>query len=141
MQVHVVHATMPQGVVASCKRKHYGFKLSKFLGSKRSVLHIKNKDSLYLTPALVTDIAWQGHYSNWHTIRQGCTLQGVLAQNLHKKAGVPKRFCGLPEVTKFQAVVENYQIIVLSAEHFNGIVYEGPKQQKTNLLVSLGKPL
>ena len=28
------------------------------------------------------------------------------------------------------AVVDNYQIIVLSAEHFNNIVYEGPKRKK-----------
>ena len=31
MQVHLVHVGMPQGGVASRKRKHYGFKLSKFL--------------------------------------------------------------------------------------------------------------
>ena len=35
MQVHVVHVTMPQGGWASRKRKEYGFKLSKLLGSKR----------------------------------------------------------------------------------------------------------
>ena len=43
--VHVVHVGMPQGGVASRKRKHYGFKLSKFLDSKKSVLRIQNKDS------------------------------------------------------------------------------------------------
>ena len=99
MQVHVVHVTMPQGGWALCKRKEYGFKLSKLLGSKRSVLHIKKEDSPCLICTLVTDIAWQEHYPNWHTIQQGCTLQGILAQNLHKKAGVPEAFCGLPEVS------------------------------------------
>lgn len=98
MQVHVVHVGMPQGGVASPMRKHYGFKLSKFLGSKRSVLRIKNKDSLCLARALVTDIARQEHYPNWHTIRQGCTLQGILAQNLHKKAGVLEGFCGSQQI-------------------------------------------
>ena len=48
MQTHVVHVGMPQGGVASRKRKHYGFKLSKFLDSKKSVLRIQNKDSLCL---------------------------------------------------------------------------------------------
>ena len=33
MQTHVVHVGMPQGGVASRKRKPYGFKLSKFLDS------------------------------------------------------------------------------------------------------------
>ena len=130
MQVHLVHVGMPQGGVASRRRKHYGFKLSKLLDSKRSVLRIKNKDSLCLARALVTDIARQVHYPNWHTIRQGCTLQGILSQNLHKKAGVLEGFCGLPEVSKFQAVVDSYQIIVLSTRHFNAIVYKGPKREK-----------
>ena len=43
MQVHVVHLGMPQGGVALRKRKHYGFKLSKFLDGKQCVLRIKPK--------------------------------------------------------------------------------------------------
>ena len=50
MQVHVVHEGMPQGGVASRKRKHYVFKLSKFLDSKKSVLRIQS--TLYVSPAL-----------------------------------------------------------------------------------------
>ena len=46
MQAQVVHMGMPQGGVASREKKHYGFKLSKFLDSKKSILCIKNKDSL-----------------------------------------------------------------------------------------------
>ena len=46
MQVHVVHVAVPQGGVATRKRKHYGFKLSKFLDSKRCVIRIRNKDNL-----------------------------------------------------------------------------------------------
>ena len=69
----------------SRKRKHYGFKLSKFLDTQKSVI---------------------------------------------RQAGVPEGLCGLPEVTKFQQVMDDYQIIVLSAEHFNAIVFEGPKREK-----------
>ena len=43
MQVHV---GMRQGGVASRKRKHYDFKLAKFLDSKKSVLRIQFKDTL-----------------------------------------------------------------------------------------------
>ena len=35
MQVHLVHVGMPRGGVASRKRKPYGFKLSKFLNTKK----------------------------------------------------------------------------------------------------------
>ena len=130
MQVHVVHVGMPQGGVAPRKRKHYGFKLSKFLDSKKSVLRIQNKDSLCLARALVTDIARQDKGPEWNSIRQGRKEQRLLAQQLHQKAGVPEGFCGLPEVDKFQKVIDNYQIIVLSAKHFNAIVYKGPMREK-----------
>ena len=46
MQVHVVHVGMPHGGVASRKRKHYGFKLAKFLDNKKSVLRIQNRLSM-----------------------------------------------------------------------------------------------
>jgi len=41
--------------------------------------------------------------------------KGLLAQQLHQKAGGHEGLCGIPEVDKFQTVVDNYQIIVLSA--------------------------
>ena len=124
MQVHVVHVGMPQGGVASRKRKHYGFKLSKFLDSKQCVLRIKNKDSLCLARVLVTDIARQEKHLEWNSIRQGCRQQQLLAQRLHEKAGVREALCGLQEVAKFQNVIYDYQIIVMSAKHFNAIVYK-----------------
>ena len=130
MQVHVVHVGMPQGGVASCKRKHYGFKLSKFLDSKHSVLRIKNKDVLCLACAIVTDIARQEKHPQWNSIHQGCKQQQLLVQRLHQKAGVREGLCGLTEVAKFQNVIEDYQIIVLSAKHFNAIVYERWRREK-----------
>ena len=71
MQVHVVHVGMPQGGIASHKRKHYGFKLSNFLDSKKSVLRIQNKDSLCLARALITDIARQDKDPEWNSLGKG----------------------------------------------------------------------
>ena len=130
MNVHLVHVGMPLGGVASHKRKHYGFKLSKFLDSKQCVLRIKNKDLLCLSRALVTDIARQEQHPEWNWIRQGRKQLRILAQQLHQKAGVPEGLCGLSEVMKFQQVIEDYQIVILSAEHFNAIIYEGSKREK-----------
>ena len=126
MQVHLVHVGMPQGGVASRKRKHYGFKLSKFLDTKKSVIRVRNKDLLCLARALVTDMARQEKHPDWNSIRQGHKRQSTLAKELHLKAGVPEGLCGLSEVATFQQVIEDYQIIVLSSDHFNAIVYEGP---------------
>ena len=93
-------------------------------------IRIKNKDSLCLARALVTDIARQEKDPEWNSIRLGRKQQRLLAQRLHQKAGVREGLCGLPEVAKFQAVVDDYQIVVLSAKHFNAIVYEGPQREK-----------
>ena len=56
--------------------------------------------------------------------------KGVLAQQLHLKAGVHEGLCGIPEVDKFQTVVDNYQIVVLSAKQSNVIVDKGPRREQ-----------
>ena len=78
----------------------------------------------------MTDIACQEADPAWISIRQGCQAQQILAKELHQKAGAPEGLRGLSEVPKFQAVIENYQIVVLSAEYSNAIIYEGPPQEK-----------
>lgn len=71
MQVHLVHVGMPHGGAAVRRRKHCGFKLSKFLDTKRCVIRIRNKDLLCLARALVTDTARQETDPGWNSIRQG----------------------------------------------------------------------
>ena len=92
-------------------------------------------DSLCLAHAIVTDIVRQEKDPEWNSIRQGCKQQRLLTQQLHQKAGVREGLCGLPEVAKFQEVVDgidgvDYQIVVLSSKHFNAIVYEGLQREK-----------
>ena len=89
-----------------------------------------NKDFLCLARALVTELARQEKDPAYGSIRHGCKQQRLLAQQLHRKAGVPEGLCGLPEVAKFQQVITEHQIVVLSTEHFNAIIYEGPKREK-----------
>ena len=79
MQVHLIHVGMPQGGVASRKRKHYGFKLSKFLDTKKSVIRIRNKDLLCLARALVTDMTRQEKHSDWNSVRLGRERQSQRA--------------------------------------------------------------
>ena len=130
MQVHLVRVGMPQRGVARRKRKHYGFKLSTFLDTKKSVTRVRNKDLLCLARALVTDMARQEKHPDRNSIRQGREQQSILAKGLHQKASIPEGLCGLSEVATFQQVIEDYQIAVLSSDHFNAIVYEGPRREK-----------
>ena len=78
----------------------------------------------------MTDMARQEKHPDWSNIRRGRQRQGALAKQLHQKANIPEGPCGLVEVETFQASIPDYQIVVLSAEHFNAIIYEGPKRDK-----------
>jgi hypothetical protein len=53
-----------------------------------------------------------------------------MAIELHTLAKVPRLKCGIEEIKKFQAVMPEYQIHVVSTEHFNGIIYHGPEAEK-----------
>ena len=69
-----------------------------------------------LCPALVTAIARHANHPQWNNIRMGREIQKHLALNLHEKAVVPLAPCGLEEIKKFQTVLPQYQIHVLSKE-------------------------
>ena len=73
---------------------------------------------------------WHDNDPEWKSIRMGRKEQRLLAQQLHQKADVQEGLCGIPEVKKFQKVIDKYQIIVLSAKHFNAIVYKGSGREK-----------
>ena len=69
-------------------------------------------------------------HEKWDTIRQGRKIQKQLAEELHQKADVPKEPCGIDNFKKFQQILQNYQLHVVSADHVNGIIYSGPKVEK-----------
>ena len=100
--------------------------ISKMVEKKQSIIQIKNKDTLCCARALVTATARIEKHPQWNSIRQGRGIQRELAIDLHKKAGIPIESCGIEEIKQFQSVLLNYQIHVISKEHFNAIIYKGP---------------
>ena len=52
-----------------------------------------------------------------------------MAEELHEQAGVIQGSYGIDELKKFQNVLEGYQLHVVSADHFNGIIYAGPEEE------------
>ena len=121
--MELVHVQAPYG--SGYKRNTF-VDISKLLKTKGSVIQIRNQDELCCARAIVTAIARLTKHPQWDSIRKGTQLQRLLAIELHKKAEVPLQQCGIEEVKKFQIVLPQYQIHVLSKEHFNGIIYEGP---------------
>ncbi|WAQ94778.1 hypothetical protein MAR_007249 [Mya arenaria] len=99
--------------------------ISRMLNNKGSVIQIRNTDELCCARALVTEIARIEKHPQWDYILI-----------LHEKAGVPLKRCGIEEIKQFQAVLSNYKIVVLSKNHFNAIIYEGPEDGKPIYLYS-----
>lgn len=122
--LELVHVHMPSG--SGSKRKPY-VDIKRLLDDKRSVIQIKNNDELCCARAIVTAIARIEKHPQWDSIRRGYELQQIMAIDLHKKAKVPLTRCGMEEVKQFQAILPTYQIHVLSKEHFNAVIYEGPE--------------
>lgn len=86
--------------------------------NKRCIIRIKNRDQLCCARAIVTmkERCHRNDPSNhWGNLRKGKPLQGFLAAELHREAGVSEGKCGLEELQKFQGYLTEYQIIVVSA--------------------------
>ena len=117
--------------------------IEKLLARKQSVIQIKNDDELCCARAIVTMKAWcqkddsvagNNQYKN---IRQGRPIQTRLAQALHVQAGVPLGPCGIPELLKFQEVLPEYQIKVLSVDSPHCIIFQGPPAPCHVLLIKV----
>lgn len=122
--IEIVHVHLPIGGV---RKRHPFVNLEKLLSDKKSIISIKNNDDLCCARALVTAKARVEQHPQWNNIRQGRSFQKHLAEELHHEAGVPFQKCGIEEVKRFQLVMKNYQIHVVSKEHFNAIIYAGPE--------------
>ena len=83
--------------------------------------------------ALVTAISREKN-DRWSSFRKGASIQRTDALNLHRRAGVPVKRCGLEEVKQFQEPLAKYQLVIVSAEFFDRIVYKGPDAKKVIFL-------
>lgn len=62
-------------------------------------------------------------------------LQGDLARALHEEARVPIRPCGLEQIKLFEIILDEYQFVIVSAEHGLAIVHKGPQSTKQIVLL------
>ncbi|MEW8544218.1 MAG: hypothetical protein AB2693_11855, partial [Candidatus Thiodiazotropha sp.] len=126
--IEVTLVDMPDGGV---HQKRCAFvNTRQFLLQKQCIIQITNDDDLCCARAIVTAKAKIDRHDQWNNIRQGRHIQEQLAKELHEKAGVPLKQCGIDEIKQFQLVLQNYQILVISKEHFNGIIYSGPDTER-----------
>ena len=106
------------------KSKRTTLNVREHLKEKRSIICINNNDDFCLARALAVSIARIENDPKYNQIRDSRRpLQREKALDLHEAANVPLGPCGIDEVKLFQNYLSNYQIIVVSGDHNNSIIY------------------
>ncbi|XP_052090772.1 zinc finger protein 160-like [Mytilus californianus] len=127
LEIEMTHVVLPTG---GTKKLSKYVDLERFLKTKQCIISISDKDDICCARALITAKASQEKHEKWDSIRRGYALQKKLAIELHTLAKVPLHKCGIEEIKRFQTVMTDYQIYIVSKEHFNGIIYHGPEAEK-----------
>ena len=123
VNIDIIRVAMPQGSGRS-KVKRQTWNIRDYLKQKKSIITINNKDNLCLARALVVSIARIEKDPRYtRIIRADSSVQRERAFDLHEAANVPLGPCGLKEVDLFQHYLVNYQIIVVSGDQGNAIIY------------------
>ena len=124
VNIDIIRVEMPKGSGKS-RVKRTTYDLREYLRKKDSVIPIiNNKDNLCLARALAVSIARiekDPRYKRMLDLR--CHVQRERAFDLHEAANVPLGPCGLKEVDLFQQYLVHYQIIVVSGDQNNTIIY------------------
>ena len=119
--IDINHVESPVG---SGRKKRTTFDIDQYLDEKNSVVRIKNKDDLCLARALVVARAKIEKDPRYNQIKQSTrAIQREKAFDLHEAANVPLGPCGLNEVALFQQYLTNYQIVIISGDHNNSVIY------------------
>ena len=121
--VDIIHVVAPEGRGKS-KVKRTTLNIREYLKKKGSVITINNTDNLCLARALSVAIARIEKDPKYRQIMSSKGhIQLQRALDLHQAANVPLGPCGMNEVKLFQQYLTNYQIIVVSGDHNNCIIY------------------
>ena len=119
--IDINHVKTPQG---SGRKKRTTYDINDYLKQKGSIVRIENKDDLCLARALVVARASIEKDPRYDHIRKSSRpLQREKAFDLHEAANVPLGPCCLNEVKLFQQYLTNYQIMIVSGDHDNSIIY------------------
>lgn len=133
----ITHVQVPRG---NGRRKLGTLDYVNLIERKHSIIEIKNKEELCCARALVTAKARHEKehsdeaFQDYCYIKSERLLQERLAWKLYENACVQVGPCGLQKIAKFQAVLEDYQIII-SADRDNVVVFQGEACEKQLILL------
>ena len=121
--IDINHVKTPEGSGKS-KRKRTTLNIRDHLKEKKSIICINNKDDFCLARALAVAVARIENDPKYVQIKNSRRpVQLERALDLHEAANVPLGPCGINEVKLFQNYLSNYQIIIVSGDHNNSIIY------------------
>ena len=124
VNIDILRVEMPRGSGKS-QVKRTTYDLREYLKKKKSVICINNNDNYCLARALAVAIARiekDPRYNQMLDSKRHIQFERALA--LHQAAHVPFDIsCGLKEVDLFQQHLTQYQIIVVSGDQNNTIIY------------------
>ena len=122
VNIDILRVEMPQG---SGRSRRTTYNLRQYLKKKKSVICINNNDNYCLARALAVAIARIEKDPRYaQMLNSTCYIQFERALALHQAAHVPFDIpCGLKEVDLFQQHLTQYQIIVVSGDQNNTIIY------------------
>lgn len=122
LQLNVTHIRMPKPGSGKRRWKFGTDNYEGLLRKEKSVIVIQNKDQLCCARALVTAKTKVDNSPEYDDIKRGRKIQETR--------------CGLNEIKQFGTVLnDDYQIVVISAEHGHSIVYKGLEGEKQLMLL------
>ena len=121
--IDIIHVVAPQGS-GKTRVKRTILNIREYLKKKKSIIPINNKDDFCLARALAVAIARIEKDPKYaQIIKPDRPVQLQRALDLHRAANVPLGPCGMDEVKLFQQYLISYQIIVVSGDHNDSIIY------------------
>ena len=132
--IDIIHVEALQGSGKS-RLKRTILNIREYLKKKGSVIPINNTDNLCLARALSVAVARTEKDPKYVQIKDSrAHIQLQRALDLHQAANVPLGPCGMDEVKLFEQYLTNYQIIVVSGDHNDSIIYTHPNLQATPMI-------
>ena len=90
--------------------------------TKKSIIMVKNEDELCLGRCLVIAIAMRDKNPKLKQIKMGRNIQGELAIQLYKDAGIEAKHSSLPIIKEFEAYLD-CSITIIDCNKFNNVIY------------------
>ncbi|XP_033117224.1 uncharacterized protein LOC117117125 [Anneissia japonica] len=134
LQFNILHIPMPIG--GGGHDRYFKKGIDKAVGGSRYLIRIKddNDENVCCSKAIVTGISMLedkiNNKSKWDNIRRGRYYQEHEAEQLLIRAGVDKGLCGISELKRFQGVLPEYQIIVISRDNLHSVIFSGEHREK-----------